>query len=51
MAQVLNSVKGFDNTFNYSPKWARTLPLGILQEISIEIPLISMWKFKTPFRA
>jgi hypothetical protein len=34
--QALLSAKGHRNTFDLSRKWARTLALGILQEIFIE---------------
>jgi hypothetical protein len=36
--QALKSVKGLGNTFDINPKWARTLPSGILHGISIEPP-------------
>jgi len=33
------AVKGLGNTVDLNPKWARTLPSGILHGIFIEAPL------------
>jgi hypothetical protein len=34
----IKSVKGPGDTFDLSPKWTRTLPLGIFHRICIEPP-------------
>ena len=44
--QALTSVKGPCITYDLNPKWARTLPLGIVHGIFIEPPLPPQNKFK-----
>jgi len=36
LTQAVKSVEGMGNTFELSPTWARTLPLGILHGIFVE---------------